>query len=96
VGLAEIAGMQTGNRGAILARLDMQEGEERFFFGFESQSPALDDDEKMLLKNQYRPFGRYWLRGLNSSILRPEVAITMRTLRIFSPGRRAVTILQNN
>jgi hypothetical protein len=50
VGLAEIAGMQTGNRGAILARLDMQEGEERFFFGFESQSPALDDDEKCCSK----------------------------------------------
>src|SRR5581483_8669980 len=53
------------------------------------------DDRKAAI-NQNRPRGRSWLRGLNSSILRPEVAITMRTLDVFSRERYGGTILQNN
>jgi len=50
------------------------------------------DEKNYALKTEAALLGRLQLRGLNSSIRRPEVAITMRTLMAFLNGSPGNTI----
>src|SRR5579864_1733019 len=53
---------------------------------------VMRDEKNYALKTEAALLGRLQLRGLNSSIRRPEVAITMRTLMAFSNESSSRTI----